>query len=211
MKKRMLTITVVACAIVVTTVGTALAKGPESATLSGPGIDGPTELNQNDPQVGQLMELSGIWFETAQRLPNEPAGDLGPAYTLTWVNSGPPEDTVEERTIRQTLYPYAENGPLIHTPPQVGLVGWGSGVLGWSEAPDRLIATLQGLGVPAPAPPIEAEAVAAPESESGAVAANSGGDIVSAASEPDYLVYLAIAGLGLVLALTWAARRRVSD
>jgi hypothetical protein len=211
MKKRMLTITVVACAIVVTTVGTALAKGPESATLSGPGIDGPTELNQNDPQVGQLMELSGIWFETDQRLPSEPVGNLGPAYTLTWVNSGPPEDTVEERTIRQILYPYAEGGPLIHTPPQVGLVGWGSGVLGWSEAPDRVIETLQALGVPAPAPPVEADTVAAPDSEDKAAAVSSGRQVVSVDSAPDYLLYLAIAGLGLVIALTWAARRRASD
>jgi len=209
MKKRMLTITVVVCAIVVTTVGTALAKGPQSATLSGPGIDGPTELNQNDPLIGQLMERSGIWFETYERLKVDPYGDLGPAYTLTWVNSGPPEDAIEERTIRQILYPYAENGPLIHTPAQVGLVGWGAEVLGWSEAPESLIETLEALGVPAPAP-IEADTVASPETESRAAAANSGGDIESVASESGYLPYLAIAGLGLVLAFTWAARRRQS-
>jgi hypothetical protein len=210
MKKRMLTITVVVCAIVVTTVGTALAKGPESATLSGPGIEGPTELDQNDPLLGQLMELSGIWFETDQRLPNEPAGDLGPAYNLTWVNSAPPEDAIEERTIRQTLYPFAEHGPLINTPAQVGLVGWGAEVLGWSEAPESLIEKLQALGVPAPAPPAEADTAAAPESEGGGAAAKTAGQIVSVDRDPDYLLYLAIGGLGLVLVLTLAVRRRQS-
>jgi hypothetical protein len=210
MKKRMLTIVLVVCAVVATTVGTALAKGPESATFSGPGIKGPVELNQNDPVVGQLMQQSGIWNGPGVPLSNAPTGDPGPVYTLTWVNSGPPDAPVAERTIRQFIYPQAENGPVIHTPVQDGLEGWGPDVVGWFEASDGLIHALLTLGVPAPAPPSETDTAAAPESEGGAVAANSGGEVVSIDSEPDYLIYLAIAGLGLVLAITWAARRRQS-
>jgi hypothetical protein len=209
MNKRMLIIAVAVCAIVVTTVGAALAKGPESATLTGPDIDKPIELTQSDPGIAQLMQQSGIWSGPGLREPIEPAGNLGPAYTLTWVNSGPPEASIEERTIRQILYPYAENGPLINTPAQVGLVGWGGEVLGWYKAPS-LIDTLAALGVTAPAPPSEADTAVAPESDGGGAAVDSAGDIVSVDSEPGYLIYLAIAGLGLVLALTWAARRRAS-
>jgi hypothetical protein len=210
MNKRALVVIVVATAIVVTAGGAAFAKGPESATLSGPGIEGPTALNQNDPLLGQLMELSGIWSGPGLREPIEPTGGLGPAYTLIWINSGPPEASIEERSIRQILYPYAENGPLINTPAQVGLVGWGGEVLGWYEAPKGLIDTLVALGVPVPPPTSDADTAAAPESEGKAAAATSPGHIVSVDNEPDYLVYLAIGGVGLVLALTWAARRRQS-
>jgi hypothetical protein len=210
MKKRTLIITAIAVAIVAVTGGTALAKGPESATFSGPGINGPTELNQNDPVIGQLMQQSGIWNGPGVPLSSAPTGDLGPVYTLTWVNSGPPDAPIAERTIRQFIYPQAENGPVIHTPVQDGLEGWGPDVVGWFEASDGLIHALLTLGVPAPAPLGEADTVAAAESESGAVAANSAGQIVSVDSESDYLIYLAIAGLGLVLALTWASRRRTS-
>jgi hypothetical protein len=99
---------------------------------------------------------------------------------------------------------------LINTPAQVGLVGWGGEVLGWYEAPKSLIDTLAALGVPAPGPPSVADIAVAPESDGGSAAVDSAGDIVSLDSEPDYLIYLALAGVGLVLALTWAARRRAS-
>jgi hypothetical protein len=211
MNKRALIVIVVATAIVVTAGGAAFAKGPESATLTGPGIDKPIELINKDPDfVRQLLQQSGIWSGPALREPIEPAGYLGPAYTLTWINSGPPEAFIEERSIRQILYPYAENGPLINTPAQVGLVGWGGEVLGWYEAPKGLIDTLVALGVPVPPPTSDADTAAAPESEGKAAAATSPGHIVSVDNEPDYLVYLAIGGVGLVLALTWAARRRQS-
>ena len=210
MKKRTLIITAIAVAIVAVAGGTALAKGPESATFSGPGIKGLTELNQNDAVIGQLMQQSGIWNGPGVPLSSAPTGDLGPVYTLTWVNSGPPDAPVAERTIRQFIYPQAENGPVVHTPVQEGLEGWGPDVVGWFEASDGLIHALLTLGVPAPALPGEADTVAAPESEGEAAAANSGGEVVSIDSEASYEVYLAIAGLGLVLTLTWAARRRQS-
>jgi hypothetical protein len=177
----------------------------------GPDIDDPIELTQSDPGIGQLMQQSGIWSGPGLRESIEPAGDLGPAYTLTWINSGPPEASIEERSIRQILYPYAENGPLINTPAQVGLVGWGGEVLGWYEAPKSLIDTLAALGVTAPAPASVVDTAVAPESDGGVAVVDSPGDIVSIDSEPDYLIYLAIAGLGLLLAITWAARRRVPD
>lgn len=63
---------------------------------------------------------------------------LGEAYTIKWVNSGPPSASVDERTIVQHIYLDAEGGPLIHTPAQIGLDGWGHHAKGWFKAPDGL-------------------------------------------------------------------------
>lgn len=128
------------------------AKGPESATITGPGIDRPIELirTDNTDLVARLMELTGLWYGIGDlpRPVEEPAGELGLSYTLTWINSGPPGKSVDERTIRQLIYLDAENGPLIHTPAQEALQGWGPGVGGWFAAPSNLRGTLVELGVP---------------------------------------------------------------
>jgi hypothetical protein len=126
------------------------AKGPESATITGPGIDQPIELidGTNPDLVARLMEQTVLWYGSGDPLPGQPAGALGPGYTLTWINAGPPEKSAEERTIRQMIYLEAEGGPLIHTPPQAGLEDWGSGVIGWFAAPSGLRDTLVALGAP---------------------------------------------------------------
>jgi hypothetical protein len=125
-----------------------IAKGPESVTIAGPGIDQPLELidTANQDLIAQLMEQTGLWYGTGEPLQEEQLGELGPAYTLTWVNMGPPEKSVEERTIRQEIYLDAENGPLIHTQDQLSLQGWGPEVIGWFAAPVELRATLIELG-----------------------------------------------------------------
>jgi hypothetical protein len=74
--------------------------------------------------------------------------DLGPAHLLSWVNSGPPEMSEADRTIHQLLYLDAAGGPVIHTPVQKGLDGWGPGVTGWFAAPRGLLDTLVELGAP---------------------------------------------------------------
>jgi hypothetical protein len=128
------------------------AKGPESVTISGPGIERTIELmdTENFEMMARLMEQTGLWFGTGDLpLPIEaPAGELGAAYTLAWVNGGPADKSVEERTIRQVIYPEAENGPVIHTPPQESLQGWGPGVIGWFAASSGLRDTLVKLGAP---------------------------------------------------------------
>jgi hypothetical protein len=145
---------VIFVAVVAATVGTAsfaLAKGPESLTVSGPGIYHPIELDTASPgPVRRAMEQTGLWYATGGDLPSpleEPPSKLGPGYTLTWIRYGGPGEGVLERTIRQEIYPFAEGGLVIHTPLQEGLRGWGPGVVGWFEAP-TLHATLARLGVP---------------------------------------------------------------
>ncbi len=126
------------------------AKGPVSVTIAGPGIARPIELMESgDPELmNRLMLQTGLWYGGGPRLQEAPPGALGPAYTLTWVNAGPPGEHLENRTIYQLIYLEAESGPLIHTPAQQGLVNWGAGVIGWYPAPDGLRDTLTEFGVP---------------------------------------------------------------
>lgn len=128
--------------------GNAQAKGAESVTLSGPGIDKPIELidrsisfdtYENNAPV-RLIGLIGLG---SGRFPGTtPPEELGSAYTLTWV-MGPPGDPIELRTIYQYVYLEAAGGTLIHTPEQIGLDGWGANVAGWFEAPEELGPTIE--------------------------------------------------------------------
>lgn len=117
----------------------ALAKGPESATLTGPDIGEPIEFFDQRPAKdvqsppSRILDLTHLWRGGPPPM-KSPPGDLGEAHTITWVNMGPPSASVEERTIVQHIYLDAEGGPLIHTPDQPGLDNWGDNVKGWFEA-----------------------------------------------------------------------------
>lgn len=157
MSRRAIKVLALASFLVLTNGGIALGKGPESVTITGPGVGSPIELINPDffhgdytDQVKDLMRQTSLWYATGggSRLSAKPEGELGSAYTLTWINSGPPDDPVEERTIIQLLYLQAEKGPVVHNPPQEGLMDWGPGVVGWFLAPDDLADTLASLGVP---------------------------------------------------------------
>jgi hypothetical protein len=131
------------------------AKGPESATITGPWIDRPIELmdGTNPDLVARLIEQTALWYGSGDPLtPEKRAGELGPSYTLTWINSGPPGKSAEKRTIRQVIYLAAENGPIIHTPEQEALEGWEVRVTGWFVASSGLRDTLPELGAPVSAP-----------------------------------------------------------
>jgi hypothetical protein len=160
--RRTVMVLVVGSILVIVNAGIALGKGPESVTLTGPGIDSPVELVDAvdwpiscdnscppDPMV-RLMEKSGLWYATGD-LPiamDGPEEDLGPRYVLTWVRGGFPDESVVERTFHQFIYLQADDGPVIHTPEQEGLVEWGSSVVGWFRASEDLPDTLLSLGAP---------------------------------------------------------------
>ena len=186
--------------LVTANAGTALGKGPESVTLTGPGIDSPVELMDAvdwpiscdnscppDPMV-RLMEQSGLWYATGD-LPiaiDEPQGNLGARHVLTWIRGGFADETVEERTIHQFIYLQADDGPVVHTPAQEGLAEWGSGVTGWFLASDDLADILASLSAPL---------------------ADAGGGESVAIGVPERLgLFAAIGSAGLVL--MWAIRRR---
>lgn len=130
----------------------ALAKGPVTLTITGPGIDKTIDLVESGyPElISRLMEQTKLWYGTSE-LPldiDPPAGELGPAYVLSWLNSGPPDEPEAARTIVQEVYLEAETGPLVHTSEQQALSGWGVDVIGWFKAPAGLRDTLAELGVP---------------------------------------------------------------
>ena len=120
-RHRISIVVVLSCAIVASWNECSCEEGPESVTISGPGIDEPIELI-NSSLVGELMQQTGLWSASGDAVPTSPPpiDDLGSAYMLTWINSGPPTDPVANRTIRQLLYFDASHGPLIHTPDQRG-------------------------------------------------------------------------------------------
>lgn len=146
---RRATVTLLTMVLIVGLTLDALAKGPGSATLTGPGIKEPIQLihpsisfstYQDDAPV-RLIQLTGLWYGNASPAITPPA-DLGTAYTLTWANPGPSSDQIEAQTIHQHIYLDAAGGPVIHTPSQVGLKGWGPEVIGWFEAPPELESTI---------------------------------------------------------------------
>ena len=97
--------------------GVALAKGPLSGSVSGPGLaapiklDGTGEWDEHSP-LALLTANSGIYDRS--RHPPRPAGELGPRYEVRLVfprhSTGKPANVVT-----QHLYPNAEHGPTVHT------------------------------------------------------------------------------------------------
>jgi hypothetical protein len=141
----------VALAFVLALAGPAPAKGIQSATITGPGLDQPIDVSPPDGDGGNLAALTAFWeVMPGQPQPptladTAPTKQLGPRYTVTWrLMTGPDETTA----IRQDLYPYADGGPLVHT--AAGQPIFDASTLGgWHEAPDALRSRLTSLGVPA--------------------------------------------------------------
>jgi len=137
----------VALAGVLALAGPATAKGIQSGTITGPGLDQPIDLGGS---VGNLPDLTGFWeLMPGQPQPltltdQAPTGQLGPRYRVTWQFIAGPEETTP---IRQDLYPYAENGPLVHSAAGQPIFGAAT-IGGWYQAPVALRDTLGSLGVP---------------------------------------------------------------
>jgi hypothetical protein len=97
----------------------ASAKGPASAVIEGPGIEGgrkvPGAGEYRGTPLGDLTHYTGFFRAVWGPEPmskDRPKGDLGPKYTVTYsLPMG--EKTVD---IRQDLYPYA-NPPVTYTEP----------------------------------------------------------------------------------------------
>jgi hypothetical protein len=128
----------------------ASAKGPESASITDPWDGRPIDLmcDAYSDSVVRLVRHTGLYRSVGVQPIDEPSGELGPGHTLTWVNAGPPHESVEARTIRQVLYLDAAGGPVIHTPAQESLEGWGPGVIGWFAVSDAVRDALVELGIP---------------------------------------------------------------
>jgi hypothetical protein len=155
----------------------AVAKGPESATMTGPGLDEPIVFTGGGEPgsagtLGRTAEHAGFFpavfgQQPSPMLAHRPPGDLGPRYTIDYRLPGPNGET----TIRQDVYPQAEGGPVTYMAPgQVFFEGERTRG-GWYRAGPELEDVLAevglpGLALPAPAAP---ESTPAPPDERSAL------------------------------------------
>jgi len=108
--KRLLVLAALAALVLPTA---ALAKGPDKATITGPGltkaivVSGPEE--DGSPMMA-FAEAAGFFpaafgQQPSPMLPGRPKGDLGPRYTIEY---NVPGGEGTSWTLKQDLYPYAQ-------------------------------------------------------------------------------------------------------
>jgi hypothetical protein len=122
MKRLPLALALLAAALLLPAV--ALAKGPSSASISGPGLGKPLRIDGNGESLGtplaQLTMAAGFFavvFEPQPdtRLPGRPQGKLGPKYTIRYLVPVPHHP--KTYTLTQDLYPYAAGGAVTYMEP----------------------------------------------------------------------------------------------
>jgi hypothetical protein len=171
---------------------TALAKGPDEATITGPGLDKAITITGPEEDGSPLMafaEATGLFpaafgQEPDPMLPGRPKGDLGPRYTIEY--NVPGGDSMSW-TLEQDLYPYALPSAVTYMKAgqeifdMTTLGGW------WTDASlkDQLVA----LGLPKTA--AAAEDASASSSSAGFFSTGRLGVLV--------LVLLALGGATLVM------------
>ena len=133
------------------------AKGPDQATITGPGLDSPIVLGgdaEGDAysSFGQFAEGAGFMYAVFQQTPDpmrakRPQGDLGPKYEIVW---RVPRGELSPALARQDLYPYAAGGPVTYMQPGQPLFG-GDHLThgGWFRSPGNSFKEqLVSLGLP---------------------------------------------------------------
>jgi hypothetical protein len=115
---------VAALAAVLLLPGTAAAKGPSSASISGPGLDHAISIQGygeggNSSPLGILVEEGGFFAQAFEQTPSStsrrrPSIRLGPGYDVTYTVPG---GSSGDSTLHQDLYPYARNGPASYMAP----------------------------------------------------------------------------------------------
>lgn len=134
----------------------ASAKGPSTASLTGPGLDhavpvkGEGEWGVGTP-LGFLVQFGGFFSQAFGQAPDtttvtrtRPAGDLGPRYRVLYRMPGPDGTS----TLVQDVYPYAKPRPVTYM--RAGQRFWGSTRTkgGWYVSRAALKATLVKAGLP---------------------------------------------------------------
>ena len=133
----------------------AAAKGPDQATITGPGLDSPLSLSgtEGSGDLGLLVQEVGFFPAAFDQSPDpmldkRPASRLGPRYQVVYRVPGP--HSVAD-TLRQELYPYAAGGPLSYMKP--GQRFWEQRTRGgWYRGTTALKEMLVKVGLPAKAP-----------------------------------------------------------
>jgi hypothetical protein len=182
----------------------AAAKGPDEATVRGPGLAGGKIVFKSgggDPefgtQFGDFVEAVGFFPAMFRTIPDpmvdkKPEGSLGPRYRIVYRVPGPDGDRA---TIRQDVYPYASVGVVSYMKPGQPFFGGSEKTGGgWFIAGHPTKETLVAAGFPRSAPN------------------GGGGSWFDPVAAPLAAVLLLALGLGLALAAVrlprWRAQRR---
>ena len=137
----------------------AAAKGPSTASLTGPGLDhavpvkGEGEAGTGTP-LGSLVQLGGFFPQTFLEAPDpttrtRPTGNLGPRYRIEYRVPGPSENG---NKLMQDVYPYAKT-PVTYMRPGQRFWGVNHTHGGWFVSGLGLKATLVAAGLPESPPP----------------------------------------------------------
>ncbi len=136
----------------------AMAKGPSTATISGPGLRHAINIEGygeggSDTALGVLVSEGGFFPQAFGGTPvattSRPVGALGPRYGVTYAVPG---GTSGDSTLRQDLYPYAVKGPVTYMAPAQKFWGTQSTPGGWYRGSAALKRTLVKAGLPPRAP-----------------------------------------------------------
>jgi hypothetical protein len=158
-KRTMVALAVIA--LVSALVGPAAAKGaiPESAQMTGPGLDKPitfgSGLRSSPPNGGvSILATDTKLFDTlfdGNLVSPRGGAKLGPRYTITWRMRQEFQPGHKTFDLRSDLYPYAPGGPLVHTFGGQKVNDGGGGFVlqgGWAAANPVLIDNLRAWGLP---------------------------------------------------------------
>jgi hypothetical protein len=142
--------------VVIAWASPATAKGPDQATITGPGLEKPIVVSGfgepgSGDRLGVLAEGSGLFLvmfgsdgSNRHVVGQAPTGPLGPKFQLSY---RVPDGTEAGSTVRQDLYPQAAGGPVTYT--ESGQAVFGTRTRGgWYQAPANFGKVLSQLGVP---------------------------------------------------------------
>ena len=146
-----------AAAVALVAAGTAQAKGPSKAEVSGPGLKNTIVLrgDESGPSTPLGSFADGIGFyqaaydqQPSQMLARRPQKKLGPKYRVTYTVPGPGGMSV----LRQDVYPYAKPNPVAYMRPGQTFFGDMKSHGGWFVASPDVKSTLVTAGLPRHAP-----------------------------------------------------------
>jgi hypothetical protein len=152
---------VAALAAVLLLPGPAAAKGPSTASISGPGLDHAISI-QGYGEGGNSSPLGegGFFAQAFEQTPSStsrrrPATQLGPRYVVTYTVPG---GSSGDSTLHQDLYPYAANGPASYMAPNQTFWETQKTPGGWFRGGVQLRQMLVKAGLPVRAPTSQREA-----------------------------------------------------
>ncbi len=143
--------------------GSAAAKGPSEARITGPGLESGLMIRgvgegDTSTDLGLLVADAGFFPQVFGQSPNpllkaQPS-QLGPRYVVTYTVPGPTESKLE-----QDLYPFAAGAPASYMRPGQKFWDTQSTVGGWYRGTGELKTMLLHAGLPA-SPPQEQSLIA---------------------------------------------------